>query len=270
MLAAQPPGAIRKSSVATSSPGVREPLERRHEESATSDPRAENGSPRGSPVSDDGRALDPGVGEDVELVPALDENSESRSRRRSPAWNQCRVSGGIRNWSPGSSTVSCQTVKTTVRLRPEPPGSASARPRCRGRRSRCGSGTSPPCRASLERRMPVLGAGLAREEHELLRADPFGVQVDDDLEPGSSRFARARSRRSRSTSAPRESARCRRRRGSRGSPAGCIDLWLRQHRTDGNASAPEPSRPATGRVFSLPAPVRAVRGAPPIRPMETK
>src|SRR5437667_7203172 len=31
--------------------------------------------------------------------------------------------------------------------------------------------------------MPVLRAGLARQEHELLRADTLGVDVDDELQP---------------------------------------------------------------------------------------
>ena len=46
--------------------------------------------------------------------------------------------------------------------------------------------------------MPVLGAHLVREEHELLRADALGVDVDDDLRGRSPRAGRARSRRSRS------------------------------------------------------------------------
>ena len=36
---------------------------------------------------------------------------------------------------------------------------------------------------AVERRVAVLGAGLPREEHELLRAVAVGVHVDDDLEP---------------------------------------------------------------------------------------
>ncbi len=37
-------------------------------------------------------------------------------------------------------------------------------------------------RIAVNRRMPVLGAHLSREHHELLRADAIGVHVDDDLE----------------------------------------------------------------------------------------
>ena len=37
-------------------------------------------------------------------------------------------------------------------------------------------------RLAVDRRVAVLGAELAREEHELLRADAVGVDVDDDLQ----------------------------------------------------------------------------------------
>ena len=37
-------------------------------------------------------------------------------------------------------------------------------------------------RLALERRVPVLGATLVREQHELFRAHAVGVDVDDDLQ----------------------------------------------------------------------------------------
>ncbi len=103
----------------------------------------------------------------------------------SPAWNQCRVSGGIVYCSPGRSAISCQTVNAASIRRSEPcrrrrggvavhvevdhPGAAAERLLLAGR--------------AVERRMPMLGAGLAGEEHELLRAVAVGVHVHDDLEP---------------------------------------------------------------------------------------
>jgi len=36
-------------------------------------------------------------------------------------------------------------------------------------------------RSPIERRVAVLGAGLVREQHQLLRADALRVDVDDDL-----------------------------------------------------------------------------------------
>ena len=91
------------------------------------------------------------------------ENSETIAPS-SPARNQCSVSGGIVNCSPGPE------VDLAVALDPEhdAAGAAAERLLLAG--------------LAVDRRMPVLRARLAREEDELLRAHALRVHVDDDLQ----------------------------------------------------------------------------------------
>ncbi len=82
-----------------------------------------------------------------------------------PARNQCSVSGGIVYWSPGPSSSSPR-VLDPERHAPAP---APERLLLAG--------------AAVERRVPVLGAGLTGVEDELLRAVAVGVDVDEELQP---------------------------------------------------------------------------------------
>ena len=103
----------------------------------------------------------------------------------SPAWNQWSVSGGTRHCSPGREHDLVPDRERVAVVVAEP---------CRRRRrglafevevddARAAAEHLLLAGRAVERRMAVLGAGLAREEHELLRADAVGVRVDDHLEP---------------------------------------------------------------------------------------
>ena len=89
----------------------------------------------------------------------VDENSEITAPS-GPAVKECKVSGGIVNCSPGRRTSSRPSTR-----RVDEPAAAAERLLLAGR--------------AVERRMPVLGARLARVEDELLGAVAVGVDVHE-------------------------------------------------------------------------------------------
>ena len=140
-------------------------------------------APRRLAVADHGRAPDARVGEHVALVDARGrELGDDRSfvARLEPVQHVRRdrvllarskldlVPHGERVASR-QRRLACRTRRRlTFDVEVDDPGAAPERLLLAGR--------------ALEGWMPVLGAGLAREEHELLRADALRVDVDDDLE----------------------------------------------------------------------------------------
>src|SRR5262249_18340857 len=121
--------------------------------------------------SDPRRAHDARVGEDVEVVPARRRELRHDSAvvtRLEPMhrvrWDRVLLAGEQRDPLPLDPQVDAADP-------------AANRLLLAGR--------------ALERRVPVLRAGLLREQHELLRAVAIGVDVDEQHQPGGSQLAEA-------------------------------------------------------------------------------